>query len=236
MRDYSEKRGARESVERKQPIAKNRPRKESGGKFLLLSVLGLLCTYGAGVATGWVVFKGPRKAAPVAVAQAAKKEDPAPAQPQPSPDAPLSFYKTLPAGGKGTIGTGLNLKKPEPVPSAPRQLRTAAPAAAPTAEPVETPAAAPAGANSAPIPASAATGKPETSVRYVVQVASYREKTEAVSAQAKLNLKGVAAYLVESKLPDKGVWYRLRVGHHLTRTEAGEIAGKAGKGAIVLPE
>jgi cell division protein FtsN len=73
-------------------------------------------------------------------------------------------------------------------------------------------------------------------VRYVVQVASYREKPEAVSAQAKLTLKGVAAYLVESKLADKGVWYRLRVGHHLTKAEAGDIAGKAGKGAIVLPE
>jgi cell division septation protein DedD len=70
----------------------------------------------------------------------------------------------------------------------------------------------------------------------VVQVASYREKPEALAAQAKLTGKGIAAYLVESRLADKGVWYRLRVGRHLTKGEAGELAGKAGKGSLVLPE
>ena len=229
MRDYSEKRVARESIERK-PIAKNRPRKEPGGMFLLLSLLALTCTFGAGVFTGWFFFKGPRQAAPVAVAKPARKEEPAQAPLQPKPDAPLTFYQTLPAGGKGTIGTGMNLKKPEPARAAARVAPVPAPAAHSAAEPGAAPADAPA---AVPVDASE---KPENPARFVVQVASYHEKQEALAAQTKLAGKGVAAYLVESRLPDKGVWYRLRVGRHLTRAEAGELAGKSGRGAIVLPE
>jgi cell division septation protein DedD len=233
VRDYSEKRGAsREPIEPRKPIAKNRPRKESGGMLGVLLVFAFLCTFGAGVFTGWFAFKGTHKAAPAPVAQAVKKEDPAPAAAPPSADLPLSFYKTLPAGGKGVIGTGLNLKKPEPALSAPHHPQ--APATAPAAEPAEEPAAAPAAAAPAATPAAAA--KPETSVRYVVQVASYREKQEALTAQGKLAGKGIAAYLVESKLADKGIWYRIRVGRHLTKGEAGELAAKSGKGSIVLPE
>jgi len=216
--DYSEKRGARESVERK-PVQKNRPRKEPAVMFALLAVAALIFTFGAGVLAGWFLFSGGRRPAPVtAAALAAKKESPAPAHAQPipaGPDAPLTFYKTLPDGGKGSMGTGLNLtKKPE-------HARTA-PVAAP------------------PAPAPAAAGsdeeKPEASARFVVQVASYRDKAEAEAAQSKLAGKGVAAYLVESKLADKGVWYRIRVGRHLTKAEAGELALKSGKGSIVLPE
>ena len=199
----------------------------------VLLVFAFLCTFGAGVLTGWLV-KGTRKAAPAPVALAVKKEDPAPAPAPPNAELPLSFYKTLPAGGKGVIGTGLNLKKPEP-PSAARHPQASAPAPVPVAEPAEEPAAAPA-ASAAPAAAPTGAAKPETSVRYVVQVASYREKQEALTAQSKLAGKGVAAYLVESRLADKGVWYRIRVGRHLTKAEAGELAGKSGKGAIVLPE
>ena len=232
MRDYSEKRGARESIERK-PVAKNRPRKESGSLFMVLTVLLLVClSFGAGVFAGWKL-KGARLAASVAVAQVPKPQAPAPAPapPTPAPDAPLTFYKTLPAGGKGVIGTGLNLKKPEPAASAPREP-VAAPAALPAAEPAASPAEAPA----APVAAIAAPAKTDGTQRFVVQVASYREKPEALAAQAKLAGKGVAAYLVESKVADKGTWYRLRVGRHLTKGEAGELAGKSGKGAMVLPE
>jgi cell division septation protein DedD len=229
VRDYNEKRGPRESIERK-PVAKNRPRKESSGMFMVIWVLAPLCTFGAGFGAGWFA-KGHAKPAPAPLAQVVKKEEPAPAAQPPKTDAPLTFYKTLPAGGKGTIGTGLNLKKPEPAPGAPHEVPAATPAA-PGAEPAAVPSAAPAAAPAGTTAAS----KPESSVRYVVQVASYKEKPEAVAAQGKLSGKGVAAYLVESKLGDKGVWYRLRVGRHLTKAEAEELAAKAGKGAIVLAE
>jgi cell division protein FtsN len=232
VRDYNEKRGPRESIERK-PVAKNRPRKESNAWTMLVWVLAPLCTFGAGVFTGWLIFKGPVRPAPVAQVQPAKTATTAPAVVAPKTDTPLTFYKTLPAGGKGTLGTGLNPKKPEPLPAPVVREVPQAPAPAPAAEAVEAPASAPAPAAPA---ASAAAAKTDSAVRYVVQVASYREKPEALAAQAKLTGKGIAAYLVESRLADKGVWYRLRVGRHLTKGEAGELAGKAGKGSLVLPE
>ena len=219
--DYSEKK-VRESKDRKPlPLQKNRPRKEPVGTFALLSVVVLVITFGAGIATGWFLFKGTHKSPPVAfVVQPAKKAETAPVaaqaqQPGPyAPDAPLTFYKTLAAGGKGAIGSGMNLKKPEPV--APRPAP-----AAPSA------------------PAANEEGKPQPekqAAHFAVQIASYRDKQEAEAAQTKLSGKGVAAYLVESKLPDKGVWYRIRVGKHLSKAEADGLAAKSGKGALVLPE
>jgi cell division septation protein DedD len=228
--DYSDKvRGVREGgLERKpererpperKPVQKNRPRKEPAGLFALLSVVVLALTFGVGVFTGWLMFKGSKKAPAPVAAQLVKKEEPAqaPQQPQPPglPDAQLTFYKTLPAGGKGAIGSGLNPKK---------QQNAAAPHAA-TADP------------QAPAAEPSADGKPEAPVgHYTVQLASYRDRKEAEAAQGKLSAKGVAAVVVESKLPDRGVWYRIRVGHGLGRKEAEELAAKSGKGAIVLPE
>lgn len=212
--DYSEKK-ARESTERR-PVPKNRPRKESTGWFVLLSAAALLSTFGAGLLTGWYLFKGTRKSPPVAVAQPVKQSEPVPVPGQPAaggPEAPLTFYKTLPAGGKGVIGSGLNLKKGEPAASAPRPAPASAPAAAAASE-----------------------EKQELSAGFLVQIASYRDKQEADKAQAKLSRKGVAAYVVESKSPDQASWYRLRVGRHLTKPEAEELAAESGKGAMVLPE
>jgi hypothetical protein len=236
VRDYSEKRGGRESIERK-PVAKNLPRRESGGLLKLLGLVLLIgCSFGAGAFSGWKL-KGARVAATAAVVQAPRKQEAAPAASaaqEPKPEAPLTFYKTLPAGGKGVIGTGLNLKKPEPAQSTQREVPAAAAPGAP--EPTAAPAAAPAVPVPAPAAApTAAPAKAESSSRFVVQVASYRDKHEATEAQTKLSGKGVAAYLVETKVADK-LWYRLRVGRHLTRSEAGELAAKSGKGAIVLPE
>jgi cell division protein FtsN len=219
--DYNQKKGPRESAERK-PVQKNRPRREPAALFALLSVAALLFTFGAGVLTGRFLFRGARNPAPVdAVAQAAKKEAPAPVQPQPAGlEVPLTFYKTLPAGGKGTIGSGLNPKMAPPPLTAPRPAPAAAPVAAPPT----------------PAPDGSAKEKQGGPARFVVQVASYRDQQEAEAARAKLAEKGVAAYLVESTLTGRGVWYRIRVGRHLTRTKAGELAGKSGKGAIVLTE
>ncbi len=229
--DYSEKRVGK-SVERHQ-VKKNKPRKGSSGLFVLLSILTLIGTFGAGVLTGWLLPKA--RKAPFTAGQAAKgqeagqgpqaAEKPAP----PPPAAPLTFYKTLSeGGGKGAIGSGLNLKKPEPALSAPRPSQKAAPIpAAVTAPPAET---------DAEAEAAPAVEKPEASGRFVVQIASFRGQQEADKAQAKLVAKGVAAYVMESKLKDNVVWYRLRVGRHLSKAEAEEIAGKAGKGAAVLSE
>ena len=47
---------------------------------------------------------------------------------------------------------------------------------------------------------------------------------------------GIAAYIVESGIPDRGTWYRVRAGRHLDKQAAHDLAGKAGKGAIVIAE
>lgn len=228
--DYSDKKTVRDGLERK-PLQKNRPRRDSSrGMFALLSVAVLAATFGAGVGTGWFLKKVTTKTPPPApVAQPVKKDEPAPlaaGQPKPgSPEAPLTFYKTLPAGGKGALGSGMNLKKPEP-PAA--QHPAPAPAAA-------VPAAAPAPSAPAP-PAAPRPEAKQPGPQYVVQVASYRNKTEADAAQGKLAAKGIAAYVVETKVPDKGVWYRLRAGKHLSKAEADDLAAKSGKGAVVVAE
>jgi cell division septation protein DedD len=227
--DYSEKKGGRDKVER--PVQKNRPRKEPGGLFALLSTAVLLLTFGVGVLTGWLLFKKTHKASPVVAAvQPAKNEASARGAEQAGttpPAAQLTFYKTLPDGGKGVIGSGLNLKKPESAASAPHP-------------PAATTRPAPVAPHTAPVApaegADPAEGQQEAAARFVVQVASYREQQEADKAQARLVGKGIAAYVMESRLKDNVVWYRVRVGRHLTKVEAGEIAGKAGKGATVLPE
>jgi cell division protein FtsN len=207
--DYNEKKRP-EHFERK-PLQKNRPRKQPAGLFVLLSLVVLLFTFGAGVVTGWLLKKEPK--APAVAAQPSKKEEaalPAAKPGSPAPDTPLTFYKTLPAGGKGVIGSGLNLKKADPPVSATRPVQAAPEAAAPEEK--------------------------QESAAFVVQIASYREQQDADKAQAKLNAKGIAAYVVESKLPDNSVWYRIRVGKRLSKAEAQELAGKAGRGAVVVAE
>lgn len=250
--DYSEKVGAlRETVD-KRPAQKNRPRKEPMGIFTLVALVALLgATYGAGVVTGWFLFKGGNnaaKAAPTA-AQPAKQQEPAAAAGQPAAapaDTPLTFYKTLPAGGQHVIGSGVNLKKVDPVqprtaPAAP-PAAAAAPAAQPAAPAASAPAPqAPAAQVAKPPQATAAQApkapeaKQEGGTRYLVQLASYHDRREAEAAQAKLTAKRVAAYLVESKVQDK-VWYRLRVGKHLSKGEAEALAAKCGTGAAVVAE
>jgi cell division septation protein DedD len=108
------------------------------------------------------------------------------------------------------IGSGLNLKKADPPVSPTRPAPLAADAAAPEEK--------------------------QEAAAFVVQIASYREQQDADKAQARLNAKGIAAYVVESKLPDSSVWYRVRVGKRLSKAEAQELAGKAGKGAVVVAE
>lgn len=260
--DYSEKMTAvRDSAERNRPVQKNRPRREPIGGFLLVALVLLVIGYGAGVLTGWFLFrdKNPQAAVPPAAQQAkappaAQTPQPAgavpgqPGQPaQPAPDVPLTFYKTLPSGGKGAIGSGINTKLPEVLPkSAPATPQPAAPeqkaaqAQAPSgkggeAKPAEK-ASAPPSEKQAAAEKQSGAEKQATEPRYLVQVASYKDKQEAESARAKLAAKGVAAYVVESKVKDKGVWYRVRVGKHLSKQEAQQLAGKVGSGAAVVTE
>ena len=165
-------------------------------------------------------------------------------------EPPLTFYETLPKGGKAVIGSGLNPKKheglpgPKPAaatPASPQQASTPQTVTgSPAVKPEERKAQvqAPAGqankaASASPDPTpqqAAAAGK------FCVQIASFQDKKEAEAIKARMEGKGFPVYVVESRIKDKGTWYRVKIGKHLTQQTAGELAAKVGKGALVIPE
>lgn len=256
--DYNEKKQlGREKVERR-AVQKNRPRKEPMGLYALLVVFVLAATYGAGVFTGWFFFKGEPLQQTAAVPPAVQPAAPAPPA-APAEEEPLTFYKTLPEGGGAVMGSGMNLKLPETAPAAKPAPASAAQGTQPQAAQPQPQASQPQPQPQAAQPQAekqakqerqekqekqnkqgqenaAAKEQKEDEGRFAVQVASYRDKEEADAAQAKLAAKGLTAYLVESRLADKSVWYRLRVGRNLSKSEAGQLAAKAGKGAVLIPE
>lgn len=138
-------------------------------------------------------------------------------QPQsaaPSGQVPLSFFENLPKGQKqAVLGSGIN-EKPKPAQPAAAQ-QPATPAAAP-AKPADK--------------AQAATSG------YLVQVASFSSQKEAEATRARLAAKGYSAAISEVRLPDKGIWYRVRIGRHLEKDAASEIAGRIGGGAKIVPD
>ena len=252
--DYSERR----------PVSKNRPRKQPVGIFTFILISSVSMAFALGLLTGWFMFKPARKStqSQVSLAQEGTKGAPAHASPSAQlqnpeaaagkgPEPPLTFYETLPKGGKAVIGSGLNPKRsevpPAPKPAAaapqpPRQPAAPQPANPPAAvRPEERKGEAQmqaeqlnkAAAGSGADPASQkgpATGK------FCVQVASSQDRKEAETLKSKMTEKGFPVYIVESKIKDKGTWYRVRIGKHLTQQAAGELAAKAGKGALVIPE
>jgi len=235
------------------PVSKNRPRKQPAAIFFFSLLVAVSIAFTLGVATGWLIFSPAQKSgadSPAASANANQKVEAAapnnvqaPAEPPVKTMEPsLTFYETLPKGNKEVMGSGLNLSKsaeqpavktaPKPKPAA--VAKPAAPQETPpqTKDEVKAPAkpAEPAPAREAPA------GEGEGKGRFVVQVASYHQKKEAEQARDRLKDNGISAYIIESNIPEKGIWYRVRVGRHLDQQAARELADKAGKGAIVLPE
>jgi cell division septation protein DedD len=117
----------------------------------------------------------------------------------------LGFYESLPKNREEVDSPNI-----APVPPAPAKPEPAAP------KPVEPPAAAkpekspaPSTAASAPAPPAAppAPGKPLT-----VQVAAVKSEAEARQLAERLRQRGYAPYVEAIAFPDKGVWYRVRMG------------------------
>ncbi|MDK9718852.1 MAG: SPOR domain-containing protein [Trichlorobacter sp.] len=134
-------------------------------------------------------------------------------QAAPTGQVPLSFFESLPKGQKQTVlGSGLN-EKPKPA------------AASPAPQPPQT--------------TAAATKSSDTKAAnsgFLVQVAAFANTKEAESTKAKLAAKGYSASISETNLNGKGTWYRVRIGRHLDKEAASEIAGRVGGGAKVLPD
>jgi cell division protein FtsN len=81
---------------------------------------------------------------------------------------------------------------------------------------------------------------PQSKVRYALQLASYQEREIAEEDVKKMKKQGYAAFIVTSQLPDKGTWYRVRLGSFSSKASAEklqkEIHAKVGILPIVVPE
>jgi cell division septation protein DedD len=235
-------------------VSKNRPRKQPAAVFLFSLLVAVCIAFTLGVATGWLIFHPAHKSgadmpnASANVNQKAETTGPnklqTPAEPAGKVMEPsLTFYETLPKGNRELMGSGLNLTKSadlNPAKAAPK-VKPPVPAAKPAGS-HETPgqnkeAVKPPVKPSEPAPAKeTAAREGEGKAKFVVQVASYHQKKEAEEARDSLKENGISAYIVESNIPEKGTWYRVRVGRHLDQQTAREMADKAGKGAIIIPE
>lgn len=162
---------------------------------------------------------------PVAPGTQAGTAQPANAPAATTPNQPLTFFDNLPKGQKNAVlGSGIN-EKPKPTPPA-----TPANAPQPAAKPAATtPPAAAAKQTETAKPAPQASG-------YVVQVASFSSRKDADALKAKLAAKGYAAAISETSLNDKGTWFRVRIGRHLDKDAATQIANQVMSGAKVLPD
>ena len=85
-----------------------------------------------------------------------------------------------------------------------------------------------------------ATASSNPKIRYTLQLASYQERELAEEDVKKMKKQGYAAFIVSSQLPDKGLWYRVRVGSFSNKASAEklkkEIHAKAGVSTIVVME
>ncbi len=232
------------------PAKNNRTKKQPVSMIVGGFALVILAAYGLGIATGWLFFRMTPK--PTVVAKPANVQLPATADsptaastqspagtsaPAQTPPAALTFYDTLPKGEKGVMGSGLNPKAGAPPKTAP---------VLPAAEKVPSPAAAPNPAPPVPVKPVAGTVAPsadkkpvpgpEKRCSYAVQVASTKDKAGAESIKTRLTEHGKSAYVVVTQLPEKGTWYRVRVGHRLDEVQAKQLAASLGSGAVIVPE
>jgi len=257
----------------RKPVGKNRPKKRPVGLFVIVALATALPAFAFGILAGWFLFRTAPDVIQKQVAEQVEKElsksPPLPGTQTgaadaagPAPEPSLTFFETLPKGGRTAIGSGLNPVSPavHPASTSPHAAAAEVKPAAPKipapvkSTPVATPpvahAAAPSSALPAPItapkvsavhheaPAPAAPLKKPAPTKgtFAVQTASYQDKREAEAVRNKLMANGHLAYIVVSDIPGKGVWYRIRIGRHLDEAAAKELAGKLGKTTMVVPE
>ena len=79
-------------------------------------------------------------------------------------------------------------------------------------------------------PSPPAANKATAPTPFAVQVASLQDSTKAKDLVSTLKRKGYSAYSVKVRIPEKGTYYRVRVGHFKNRHEAGQILAKLRQG------
>lgn len=71
--------------------------------------------------------------------------------------------------------------------------------------------------------------KKSTGPVYTVQAASVKKAKDADQLVARLKQKGFPAYRTLGKVPQKGIWFRIRIGKYNSRTEAKKTLNKLKK-------
>jgi cell division septation protein DedD len=196
--------------------------------------------------------------------QAGKRQAEAPAAAEKLPSLPevisdflpkkedLTFYRTLTEKGERTVSIELPprpqqeapapaVKTPEPAPPAAvdRRLPLPDPSAGRRAEQAakQQPAAVPPPALRKEQPAAKTSGP---AVRYTIQTGAYSERAMAEEEVRDLKRRGYAAFLVATNIPQKGTWYRVRIGSFSNKQSAEKLAGdlraKEGIHSIVSAE
>lgn len=256
----------------RKPVNKNRPKSKPVGLYLVAFGAVASCFFVLGIVTDRYLLPPrihetanvPREQAPAPAPPSPQSAAGSPSgteqQNAPPPEPSLTFYETLPKGGKAILGSGINPQRPEAHDTTVKP-GTAVPAHnAPTAPPQPEAKTATKVEPSQPSPVvplnrTAATDTAErrqssdttagestekktatAKGKYVVQVASVKERKEAESIKKALQEKGFAAYIAESSVAGRGTWYRVRVGKQMEQSAAGSLAKQIAGGAIIISE
>jgi cell division septation protein DedD len=161
----------------------------------------------------------------------AKEAEQKPLQAEPSmqdrPAENLTFYDTLPRGEQPPLGSGINLP--------PKEEKAAE---EPTEQPIlkaklsDTPKTA---FSSEPSAENASLPAASTDGRYVVQVASFRERKDARNLKERLSEKGYPVFTQMANLGEKGIWHRVLIGPLENADAAGEVVERLKTEDKLLP-
>lgn len=171
--------------------------KRARGGFFLGVVLGLIIGLGIALGVAYYINKTPIPFSPRAKAEAKDSASKAPmiaGMPQGSTTLPTfsattptekpryDFYKILPGGEEQSTGKPATTKP------------SATPSPAPTA-------------SASPAPRPMVTAEP-----YYIQVGSFQNPADADNHKAQLAIIGLESSVEPATLPDRGTWYRVRIG------------------------
>lgn len=75
------------------------------------------------------------------------------------------------------------------------------------------------------------------SPRFTLQVGSMKDYQKALHLSDRLAKKGFPSYVISAEIPQKGTYYRVRVGHYVTRKAADQVMEQLkqkGEGEVIL--
>lgn len=124
----------------------------------------------------------------------------------------------------------LDIKIEKPAPAHPRE---------PAPKPVQAQPK-PQQAKKEPAPKPVPTPLTDTKIRYTIQIAAYPEREMADEEVKGMKKRGYAAFIVSSEVPEKGTWYRVRLGSFSSKASAeklmNELRAKEGLNPFITIE